>query len=63
MAFVESVVIQCPYCWQQFEILVDPSVKRQEYVEDCQVCCRPIIIKVTFDDNAVPSVEALREDE
>lgn len=63
MAFIESVFIQCPYCWQQLEILVDPSIRDQEYIEDCQVCCRPIVLHVTIDDHAVPFVDARREDD
>jgi len=34
--------VQCPYCWEEFNLLVDASVDLQEYVEDCEVCCRPI---------------------
>ena len=34
--------INCPYCGELIEVLVDPSEAAQEYVEDCFVCCRPI---------------------
>ncbi|MFT7244179.1 MAG: transcription elongation factor Elf1 [Candidatus Azotimanducaceae bacterium] len=34
--------IQCPYCGEQISVLVDPSETGEQYVEDCQVCCRPI---------------------
>ncbi len=63
MAFVETVFIQCPYCWQQLEILIDPSVKRQEYTEDCEVCCRPIVLNIEIDEFATPHVQARREDD
>lgn len=46
---LEPATIQCPYCWEQLEIFVDPSVRDQEYVEDCQVCCQPILIHAWFD--------------
>jgi hypothetical protein len=36
-----EVTVQCPYCWEQFSLLIDASVESQEYVEDCEVCCRP----------------------
>ena len=42
--------VQCPYCGERIEILVDWSVRRQEYIEDCQVCCQPMILKVTIDE-------------
>ena len=63
MSALESVLIQCPYCWETLDISVDPSVQEQEYVEDCQVCCRPIVIHVTFDDDLTPHVDVRAENE
>jgi hypothetical protein len=41
--------IQCPYCWETFSILVDPSEgEDQSFVYDCEVCCRPIDVQVRF---------------
>jgi cysteine-rich CPXCG protein len=34
----------CPYCWQPITMLLDLSVSRQQYIEDCEICCRPILI-------------------
>ena len=34
--------VQCPYCWEVIDVLLDCSVNEQAYIEDCQVCCRPI---------------------
>ena len=45
--------IQCPYCGESIGILVDCSIDEQEYIEDCQVCCCPIIINATVDDDVV----------
>jgi len=39
--------IDCPYCGERFEIILDPSELYQEYVEDCYVCCRPIYLSVS----------------
>ena len=39
----------CPYCNESITVLVDNSEDYQEYVEDCQVCCRPIEITASFD--------------
>ena len=40
---------QCPYCGEAVEITLDPgSGDRQEYVEDCMVCCRPWNVSVTY---------------
>ena len=58
MSALDSVLIQCPYCWETLDISVDPSVPEQEYVEDCQVCCRPIHFHLTeeFDGSVSLSI-------
>ncbi|WMI64081.1 CPXCG motif-containing cysteine-rich protein [Aestuariibaculum sp. YM273] len=38
----------CPYCWEQISMLLDNSVSSQQYIEDCEVCCQPIHIKLKF---------------
>ena len=53
--------VQCPYCWEVFEILVDCSVPHQFYIEDCEVCCRPIDLDVSVDEEAVITVVATGE--
>ncbi|RRO16445.1 CPXCG motif-containing cysteine-rich protein [Flavobacteriaceae bacterium 14752] len=35
---------QCPYCWETISMLLDTSVSQQSYIEDCEVCCRPMNI-------------------
>lgn len=42
---IEST-IYCPYCGEPQTILIDPSVMQQSYIEDCQICCRPIEFEV-----------------
>ena len=63
MSGIETVEIACPYCGETIEIVVDPSVESQSYIEDCWVCCRPISLTVSVDEDGVPSVEAVSEDE
>ncbi len=55
-------IIQCPYCWESISVLVDCSVEEQEYIEDCQVCCRPITFRVSVDLENI-QIDALSEDE
>lgn len=45
--------VQCPYCGESIDILLDTTVPHQDYIEDCQVCCRPIVFDVTVDDDEV----------
>jgi hypothetical protein len=53
-----EVAVQCPYCWQGITLLIDGSVESQEYIEDCEVCCRPIDFIVEVDDEGKTSVQA-----
>jgi transcription elongation factor Elf1 len=48
----------CPYCGEQISMVVDHSVRHQTYVEDCEVCCNPIEISCTVQDNAIASFNA-----
>ena len=60
----ETELISCPYCGEQFEVIVDISVQEQNYIEDCYVCCRPISLSVVVDDvGEVVSVLAQNENE
>ena len=55
---MEEHFFQCPYCWEPISILLDTSVMRQQLVEDCEVCCNPIEINVTFDERHITYFEA-----
>jgi hypothetical protein len=53
----ESSAEVCPYCGELSEIALDPgSGARQEYVEDCQVCCRPWRVEVRYDSSGAAQV-------
>jgi transcription elongation factor Elf1 len=43
-AFLAEREFACPYCGQDISMVLDLSVGRQSYVEDCEVCCKPIEI-------------------
>ena len=48
----------CPYCGEEVELAVDPGGgARQEYVEDCSVCCRPWQVSLTYDAEGLAHVE------
>jgi len=51
----------CPYCGETISMVLDTSVSRQTYIEDCEVCCRPIQIQYVVEDEAVVEFEALRQ--
>lgn len=39
---IETAVVTCPYCGEVLSVTVDCSAGNQHYIEDCEVCCRPI---------------------
>jgi hypothetical protein len=62
-ADVEATV-QCPYCSEAMEIALDPGGgPAQRYVEDCQVCCRPWEVRVTYLDDGRADVTVTALDE
>lgn len=63
MSGLESKHVQCPYCWETFETVIDCSVDEQEYVEDCYVCCRPIVFKVKTDGHSVVEINISAENQ
>jgi hypothetical protein len=43
----------CAGCGEWNETAVDESAgNRQRYVEDCQVCCKPNVLRVSWDADA-----------
>lgn len=43
----EPIEVSCPFCGERFTTFVDISSGDQQYIEDCQVCCRPIEMRIT----------------
>ena len=51
----QHAMVSCPHCGEAVEVPVDQGVGGvQEYVEDCQVCCRPWAVRVTVDFEGRP---------
>ena len=58
---IQQETITCPYCWQSIEILLDLSANEQRYVEDCSVCCRPIVISYSANGETLTALEIAAE--
>lgn len=54
-----SESLQCPFCGQSSELVVDTSVPCQRFVTDCEVCCRPFEVCIECEPGAVLSLEVL----
>jgi len=57
----ELVDIQCPYCGQTFEVVVDASLGNQRFTTDCEVCCRPFEVVAECADGEVVSMQTATE--
>lgn len=62
MSLTDSQFVDCPYCGEQIEIEIDTSVPEQQYIEDCQVCCRPMVIAVRVEADGI-SLDVRSENE
>jgi hypothetical protein len=57
-----DALVVCPYCGERVDIALDPgSGSTQDYVEDCEVCCQPWRVSVSYgeDGKANVSISAL----
>ncbi|MEM6884959.1 MAG: CPXCG motif-containing cysteine-rich protein [Verrucomicrobiota bacterium] len=54
----ESCHFACPYCGGENELSVEPGHADQEWIEDCTVCCQPMLLRLeNFDDEWEVSAE------
>ena len=60
-----SGLVTCPYCGEANPVSLDPgSGDRQDYIEDCPVCCRPVEFHlVTGADGELTSLTTRRDDD
>ena len=48
MESLSQEFVSCPYCGETIEVLIVQEDEGQQYIEDCQVCCRPIIFEISI---------------
>lgn len=58
---LEEVTVTCPCCGESITLALDLSVPEQSYVEDCSVCCAPILVNYTADDGVLIDLSVDRE--
>ena len=53
----------CPFCNADISVLIDSSIPQQNYIEDCEVCCRPLEINLTIENGELMSfdIQALEQ--
>ena len=52
-----SEPIQCPFCGQRFDLVIDTSVPFQRFTTDCEICCRPFEVIAECEPGEVLSLE------
>ncbi len=50
MNLLQGHDVQCPHCWETINVTVDLSIPEQSYIEDCPVCCKPMMVSYTSAD-------------
>jgi Cysteine-rich CPXCG len=46
----EFIAVLCPYCGERLDKRIDLTVEETAYIEDCEVCCRPIEFQIQRDE-------------
>lgn len=52
----------CPWCGEPIELLIDTSAGAQAYIEDCEICCRPLQVEFTTEDGELGELRVDRAD-
>ena len=53
-----EVYFTCPYCWQKISMMLETGYGSQKYIEDCEVCCKPIELEYVLEGGKVVVIEA-----
>ena len=48
------------FCFSKISMVIEVYCGSQTYIEDCEVCCRPIEISYTVEENQVVGFQAER---
>lgn len=59
----QEITAQCPYCFSPISFVCEPFSGPQSYIEDCEVCCRPIQISYETEEGEITAFAATRLDE
>jgi cysteine-rich CPXCG protein len=46
----------CPHCWETISLTLDLSVPEQSYIEDCPVCCKPMLVSYSAADGELDAL-------
>jgi hypothetical protein len=55
----DTATIQCPFCGQSFDLVLDTTLASQRFVTDCEICCRPFEVVAECEDGEILSLDVL----
>ena len=56
----EFLAVRCPYCGERLEVRVDLTAQEDAYIEDCEVCCRPIEFQIEREESGALAALGVR---
>lgn len=56
IAMQVAETIQCPFCGQSFELVIDTTAPTQQFTTDCEICCRPFQVTVECEPGEILSL-------
>ena len=62
MNLLQGHEVTCPHCWETITVTLDLSVPEQSYVEDCPVCCAPMLVSYSAVDGELRELSVERSD-
>lgn len=57
----DALTIGCPHCGEEFSLAVDPSEGDAQFTIDCEVCCRPMNVRLTFEEGELGGCDVVPE--
>lgn len=63
MDFLQENTVSCPYCGESIKVLIDHEEAGDQYIEDCQVCCQPIVFSIDSDSGGHLQVSVQTEND
>lgn len=60
MQMIQEAFIDCPWCGESFSTQIDTSAGDHEHIEDCTVCCRPILVSVECEPGEIITFDCSR---
>ena len=61
VAAIEYAQIDCPSCFESILVAIDMTASPTQFSYDCEVCCKPMQVKVGVDEEGMPVVGAEAE--